>query len=153
MTWQCSKNQSSQSTLSSACGPSIVAVTSTQANTHVLHRTCKTGVKLICLCCPLELPKKSALLLKGRVVSGAGEDTVYLYNQYLTVSLCMVFPALSPFFSFRFNRFLGLTKGQLAPASALALTISPTPAPAQTPVGSPQQLSTRPPPKEWVLLQ
>lgn len=44
----------------------------------------------------------------------------------------------------RFNRFLGLTKGQLAPATALALAISPTPAPAQTPVGSPQQLSTRP---------
>ncbi|XP_048008645.1 C-Jun-amino-terminal kinase-interacting protein 4 isoform X1 [Megalobrama amblycephala] len=48
----------------------------------------------------------------------------------------------------RFNRFLGLTKGQIAPATALALTISPAPAPAQTPVGSPQQLSTRPPLKE-----
>lgn len=48
----------------------------------------------------------------------------------------------------RFNRFLGLTKGQLAPATALALTISPMPAPAHTPMGSPQQLSTRPPQTE-----
>ncbi|XP_067305254.1 C-Jun-amino-terminal kinase-interacting protein 4 isoform X2 [Pseudorasbora parva] len=48
----------------------------------------------------------------------------------------------------RFNRFLGLTKGQLAPATALALTITPMPAPAHTPVGSPKQLSTRPSPTE-----
>ncbi|XP_051577825.1 C-Jun-amino-terminal kinase-interacting protein 4 [Myxocyprinus asiaticus] len=43
----------------------------------------------------------------------------------------------------RFNRFLGLTKGQLAPATALALTVSSSPAPTQTPLGSPQQLSVR----------
>ncbi|XP_016419155.1 C-Jun-amino-terminal kinase-interacting protein 4 [Sinocyclocheilus rhinocerous] len=48
----------------------------------------------------------------------------------------------------RFNRFLGLTKGQLAPATAVALTISPTPVSAQTPVGSPQQLSTKSPQTE-----
>uniref|UniRef100_A0A8C1RFC2 Si:dkey-17m8.1 n=2 Tax=Cyprinus carpio TaxID=7962 RepID=A0A8C1RFC2_CYPCA len=48
----------------------------------------------------------------------------------------------------RFNRFLGLTKGQLAPATAVALTISPTPVSAQTPVGSPQQLSRKSPQTE-----
>uniref|UniRef100_A0A672PQZ9 C-Jun-amino-terminal kinase-interacting protein 4-like n=2 Tax=Sinocyclocheilus grahami TaxID=75366 RepID=A0A672PQZ9_SINGR len=48
----------------------------------------------------------------------------------------------------RFNNFLGLTKGQLAPATALALTVSPTPVSAQTPVGSPQQLSTKSPQTE-----
>ncbi|XP_016300127.1 C-Jun-amino-terminal kinase-interacting protein 4-like [Sinocyclocheilus anshuiensis] len=48
----------------------------------------------------------------------------------------------------RFNHFLGLTKGQLAPATALALTVSPTPVSAQTPVGSPQQLSTKSPQTE-----
>lgn len=58
----------------------------------------------------------------------------------------MVFPDVNLFFfSCRFNRFLGLTKGQLAPATAVALTISPTPVFAQTPVGSPQQLSTKSP--------
>ncbi|XP_043117206.1 C-Jun-amino-terminal kinase-interacting protein 4 [Puntigrus tetrazona] len=48
----------------------------------------------------------------------------------------------------RFNRFLGLTKGQLAPATAVALTISPTPVSAQTPMGSPKQLSTKSPQTE-----
>ncbi|XP_042628200.1 C-Jun-amino-terminal kinase-interacting protein 4-like isoform X2 [Cyprinus carpio] len=48
----------------------------------------------------------------------------------------------------RFNRFLGLTKGQLAPATALAVTVPPTPVSAQSPVGSPQQLSTKSPQKE-----
>ncbi|XP_026140021.1 C-Jun-amino-terminal kinase-interacting protein 4-like isoform X1 [Carassius auratus] len=48
----------------------------------------------------------------------------------------------------RFNRFLGLTKGQLAPASAVALTISPTAASAQTPVGSPQKLPRKSPQTE-----
>ncbi|XP_050987627.1 C-Jun-amino-terminal kinase-interacting protein 4 isoform X1 [Labeo rohita] len=48
----------------------------------------------------------------------------------------------------RFNRFLGLTKGQLAPATAVALTISPTPVSAQTPAGSPKQLSTKLPQTE-----
>uniref|UniRef100_A0A9J8D664 Si:dkey-17m8.1 n=1 Tax=Cyprinus carpio carpio TaxID=630221 RepID=A0A9J8D664_CYPCA len=48
----------------------------------------------------------------------------------------------------RFNRFLGLTKGQLAPATALAVTVPPTPVSAQSPVGSPQQLSTKSPQKD-----
>lgn len=43
----------------------------------------------------------------------------------------------------RFNRFLGLTKGPLVPATALALTASPAAASTQTPVGSPQQHSMR----------
>ncbi|XP_052474840.1 C-Jun-amino-terminal kinase-interacting protein 4 isoform X1 [Carassius gibelio] len=45
----------------------------------------------------------------------------------------------------RFNNFLSLTKGQLAPATAPAVTLSPTPASVQTPVVSPQQLSTKSP--------
>lgn len=48
----------------------------------------------------------------------------------------------------RFNRFLGLTKGQLGPATALAVTMSSTPAPAQAPAGSPKHLSTKPPQTE-----
>ncbi|XP_057196636.1 C-Jun-amino-terminal kinase-interacting protein 4 [Triplophysa rosa] len=43
----------------------------------------------------------------------------------------------------RFNRFLGLTKGPLVPATALALTASPTTGSQQTPVDSPQQHSMR----------
>ncbi|XP_036440761.1 C-Jun-amino-terminal kinase-interacting protein 4 [Colossoma macropomum] len=42
----------------------------------------------------------------------------------------------------RFNRFLGLTKDQLAPAAALALTVPPVPCPSPcSPVGSPHHLS------------
>ncbi|MCI4374456.1 hypothetical protein PGIGA_G00006500 [Pangasianodon gigas] len=45
----------------------------------------------------------------------------------------------------RFNRFLGLTKDQLAPAAlapaALALTVPPVPPPTSSPVGSPHKLS------------
>ncbi|KAA0702998.1 C-Jun-amino-terminal kinase-interacting protein 4 [Triplophysa tibetana] len=43
----------------------------------------------------------------------------------------------------RFNRFLGLTKGPLVPATALALTASPTTGSQQTPGDSPQQHSMR----------
>ncbi|TRY86481.1 hypothetical protein DNTS_001103 [Danionella cerebrum] len=43
----------------------------------------------------------------------------------------------------RFNRFLGLSKGQLAPATALALTMSPATVPALAPALSSQQLPTR----------
>ncbi|XP_066539607.1 C-Jun-amino-terminal kinase-interacting protein 4 isoform X2 [Hoplias malabaricus] len=41
----------------------------------------------------------------------------------------------------RFNRFLGLTKDQLAPAAALALTVPPVPSPTLSPVGSSHRLS------------
>lgn len=41
----------------------------------------------------------------------------------------------------RFNRFLGITKDQLAPAAALALTVPPVPSPTSSPVGSPHRLS------------
>ncbi|XP_049336069.1 C-Jun-amino-terminal kinase-interacting protein 4 isoform X1 [Astyanax mexicanus] len=44
----------------------------------------------------------------------------------------------------RFNRFLGLTKDQLAPAAALALTVPPVPSPTSSPVGSPHRLSVDP---------
>ncbi|KAI4877323.1 hypothetical protein NFI96_017307 [Prochilodus magdalenae] len=44
----------------------------------------------------------------------------------------------------RFNRFLGLTKDQLAPAAALALTVPPVPSPTCSPVGSPIRLSVDP---------
>uniref|UniRef100_A0A3B4CV85 RH2 domain-containing protein n=1 Tax=Pygocentrus nattereri TaxID=42514 RepID=A0A3B4CV85_PYGNA len=45
----------------------------------------------------------------------------------------------------RFNRFLGLTKDQLAPAAALALTVPPVPSPSPcSPVGSPHRLSVDP---------
>ncbi|XP_072535703.1 C-Jun-amino-terminal kinase-interacting protein 4 [Salminus brasiliensis] len=44
----------------------------------------------------------------------------------------------------RFNRFLGLTKDQLAPAAALALTVPPVPSPTSSPVGSPHRLSVNP---------
>lgn len=44
----------------------------------------------------------------------------------------------------RFNRFLGLTKGPIAPVTALTLTATTTASSAQTPVGSPQLRSITP---------
>ncbi|XP_062847539.1 C-Jun-amino-terminal kinase-interacting protein 4 [Trichomycterus rosablanca] len=41
----------------------------------------------------------------------------------------------------RFNRFLGLSKDQMAPAAALALAVPPAPSPSSSPVGSPRHLS------------
>lgn len=71
------------------------------------------------------------------------------FSEYYNVAYLFIF-----YFFYRFNRFLGLTKDQLAPAAlapaALALTVPPVAPPTSSPVSSPHMLSVSATQTEYV---
>lgn len=97
MTWQCSKNQSSQSTLEICMGLSLWRCLP-HRQTPRFTQNVSNLVKLICLLSSrVTKEERPPVEGKGTVWSRCG-SCIDLYNQYLTVSLCIVFPSLSSFF-------------------------------------------------------